>query len=328
MKRSKHNTYFLFLVVAVGVLACQNSSFAAETYPQKPIEVVVPFSPGGPTDIGIRIFVDQLSKILKNPFLVVNKAAGASVVGTTYVARAKKDGYTLLAGASTPIVVAPITNPKEVTYDPLRDLEPIAHCFLNLACMAVREDTPFNTFEDLEKYVKANPGKLSVGVPGLTHPYFVFQIMKDYGLDMNLVVANGAPQLTSYILGGHVPVAMQHPGALGPYIREKKLKGMVIFDNKRLRSFPNMPCITEKGYPKAALAFFVGFFAPKGTPQPIVDILASALEQASKNPEVTAKLDSMEYPVNFKRGPEFRALIEDHQKIIRDIATKAKLIQN
>jgi tripartite-type tricarboxylate transporter receptor subunit TctC len=327
MKRSRLSIYFLFLVMAVGFFGFQNSSFAAERYPEKPIEVIVPFPPGGPTDIGIRIISDQLAKVLKNPVVVINKGGGSAAVGTSQVVSAKKDGYTLLAGTSTPIVVIPVTNPKEVTYDSLRDLEPVAHCISLVTCMTVRQDSRFNTFEDLEKHVKANPGKVSVGVPGMTHPYYLYQILKDLGLDMNLVIAKGDPQNVSYLLGGHVEAIMEHMGITAPYVREGKMKPIVVYHNKRLPSFPNMPSIAEKGYPRAALLFFIGFFAPKGTPQPIVDVLASALEEATKDPEVVAKLGKLEYPVDFKRGPEFRALIEEHQKIIQDIATKANIIQ-
>jgi len=327
MRRLRSNIYFLFLVMVIGFFISQNSLFAAETYPQKPIEVIVPFPPGGPTDIGIRIYADKLTKILKKNVVVVNRAGGGGAVGTNEVVRTKKDGYTLLGGTSTPIVVLPITNPKEVSYDSLRDLEPISHCISIISDMVVRKESSFNTFEDLEKYVKANPGKLNMGVHGITHPYYIFHILKEQGLDMNLVMAKGTPQNVSFLLGGHVDAIIDHVGVTGPYLREGSMKPMVVFAHKRLPDFPNMPSIVEKGYPRGALVFFIGFFAPKGTPQPIVDVLASALEEASRDPDVAANLNKLAFPIDFKRGPEFKTLIVDQEKIIREIATKTKIIQ-
>lgn len=328
MRRSRRNICFLFLVAIVGFLGSQNSSFGAEAYPQKPIQIVVPFPPGGPVDVGVRIYADQLAKILKNPVVVINKGGGGGAAGTTSVIGAKKDGYTLLGGSTASVVCMPITNPKEVSFDPLRDLEPIAYCMPTISCMVVRgADSRFNTFEDFEKYVKANPGKLNMAVNGLNLPYYLFHLLKEGGLDMNLVVANGNPQTVSFLLGGHVDAIIHQAGLASGQIREGKMKGLVLFANNRLPDFPEMPTVVEKGYPKAALVFWVGFFAPKGTPQPILDVLTAALREASRDSDTVAKLNNLLFPIDFKPGAEFKALIEDQQKVIRDITIRTNLIQ-
>lgn len=329
MKRLRHHVYSLFLTMLVAFFISPNRSFAAESYPQKPIQVVVPFLPGGPTDIGIRILTDQLARILKNPVVVVNKAGGGGSLGTNLVVGAKKDGYTLLGGSTTPIILTPITSPKEVTYDSIRDLEPIAHCISLISCMTVRGDSPFNSFEDLEKYVKANPGKLNIGVSGLEHPYLIYHLLKEQGLNMNLVISKGIPQNVSFLLGGHVDVTINQVGINAPYIREGKMKALVLFWDKHVPFFPDMPTILEKGqnYKSTALPFWIGFFAPKGTPQPILDVLISAFKEASRDPDTVAKFNNLMYPLDFKPGHEFKALIENQQKILREIATKAKLVE-
>jgi tripartite-type tricarboxylate transporter receptor subunit TctC len=328
MRRSRLNLSFLFLVMVVGLLASQNSSFGAEVYPQKPIQIIVPFPPGGPVDVGVRIYADQLTKTLKTPVIVVNKGGGGGAAGTNFVIGAKKDGYTLLGGSTASVVCMPITNPKEVLYDPLRDLEPIAYCMPTISCLVVRgEDSRFNTFQDLEKYVKANPGKLNMAVNGFNLPYYLYHLLKEQGLDMNLVVANGNPQTVSFLLGGHVDAIIHQAGLAYGQIKEGKMKGLVLFANSRLPDFANMPTVVERGYPKAALVFWVGFFAPKGTPQPILDVLIAAIREASKDPETTTKLTNLMFPIDFKGSAEFKALIEDQQKVIREIAVRAKLVQ-
>ena len=326
MKRERHFFCFIFLVVVAGCFVSQDSSFAAEAYPQKPIQVIVPFEAGGPTDIGIRVWTDQLRKFLKDQVIVINRGGAGGALGTRLVVDAKNDGYTLLGGSTTPIVVMPITNPKEVTYDSLRDMESIAHCMALVNFMVVRGDSRFNKFEDLEKYVKANPGKLTMGVPGIAHPFFLFHILKEEGLDMNLVVAKGAPQNVSYLQGGHVDVILIQVGMGSEYIREGKWKALAFFANKRLPDFPDIPTIAEKGYPKAAFPFWIGFYAPKGTPQSILDVVAAALREAAKDPEVVDKLNKLGYPIEFKTGREVRALIEEQQKVIREIAVRTKII--
>ena len=188
MIRSRCHICFFLLMTILGFSLSQNKSFAKEVYPQKPIEIIVPAEPGGPTDIGIRIEAEQLSKVLKTKIIVINKAGGGGIVGTNEVVKSKKDGYTLLGTSSTPIISMPIIKPKEVPYDPINDFEPLAHSHLNIVDLVVKGDSSFNTFQDLEKYVKANPGKLNMGVPGAAiQPYFIFHHPEIKGLDMNSI---------------------------------------------------------------------------------------------------------------------------------------------
>jgi len=328
MKGLKSNVFIFFLMVVLSFSIVQNELFAKEAYPQKPIEVIVPYPPGGPTDIGIRAITDQLSKVLRTPVIVVNNPAGSGIVGTNEVVRAKKDGYTLLGTSSTPIVSMPITRPKEVPYDPIRDLEPLAHCTSTIVDLVVKGDHPFNRFEDLEKYVKANPGKLNMGVPGAAiQPFFIFHILKSKGLDMNSIISKGVPQGISFLLGGHTDALLSSISTDAQYIREGKMKALAFFSNSRLPEFPNVPTIGEMGYPDAALIYWNGFFAPKGTPPDILDILGKAFKDAANAPEAIEKAKKLMYIVEYKPGHELKAIIEAQQKIIREIAIKTKIIE-
>jgi len=320
--------FIFFLVTNLGFSILANQLYAAETYPQKPIEVIIPYPPGGPTDLGIRAITEQLSKILKTPVLAINHDGGSGIVGTNEVVQAKKDGYTLLGTSSTPIVSMPITKPKEVPYDSIKDLEPLAHCLSIIVDLVVKGEHPFNRFADLEKYVKANPGRLNMGVPGAAiQPYFIFHILKSKGLDMNSIVSKGVPQGTSFLLGGHTEALLSSISTDAQYIREGKMKALAFFSNNRLPEFPNVPTIGEVGYPEAALIYWIGFFAPRGTPPDVLDVLRKAFKEATTAPEVVAKAKKLMYVVEYKPGHELKAIIEAQQKIIRDISTKAKIME-
>lgn len=328
MKGLKSNVFIFFLMVVLSFSIVQNQLFAIEAYPQKPIEVIVPYPPGGPTDLGIRAITDQLSKILKTRVIVINNPAGSGIVGTNEVVRAKKDGYTLLGTSSTPIVSMTVTKPKEVPYDPVKDLEPLAHCLSILVDLVVRGDHPFNTFQDLEKFVKANPGKLNMGVPGAAiQPYFIFHILKAKGLDTNLIVSKGVPQGITFLLGGHTDALLSSISTDAQYIREGKMKALAFFSNNRIPDFPNVPTIGEMGYPDAALIYWIGFFAPRGTPPDVLDVLGKAFKEATTAPEAVEKAKKLMYVVEYKPGYELKAIIEAQQKIIRDIAIKTKIIE-
>jgi tripartite-type tricarboxylate transporter receptor subunit TctC len=320
--------FIFFLVTYLSFSILTNQLYAAETYPQKPIEVIVPYPPGGPTDLGIRAITDQLSKILKTPVLVINNPAGSGIVGTNDVVKAKKDGYTLLGTSSTPIVSLPITQSKEVPYNAIQDLEPLAHCLSILVDLVVRGDHPFNKFEDFEKYVKANPGKLNMGVPGAAiQPFFIFHILKERGLGMNILVSKGVPQGISYLLGGHTDALLSAVSTDAKYIREGKMKALAFFSNNRIPDFPNVPTIGEVGYPEAALIYWIGFFAPRGTPPEILDVLGKAFKEATTAPEAVEKAKKLMFVVEYKPGHELKTIIEAQQKIIREIAIKTKIVE-
>jgi tripartite-type tricarboxylate transporter receptor subunit TctC len=222
----------------------------------------------------------------------------------------------------------PIITPKEVNYDPLRDLEPLAHCASIVVDMVVRSDSPFKKFEDLEKYAKENPGKLNIGIPGIgLQPYFNYHILKANGIEMNLVITKGVPQNISFLLGGQIDVAPNSLAADAPYIREGKFRPLALFLKVRHPDFPEIPTIAEKGYPDAAFAFWIGFFAPKGTSKSALDVLIPAFKKVMESPDVVNQLRRLFFFVEYRSPDELRSLILDQQGTIRDIAVRTGLIK-
>lgn len=328
MRIQKMMFLFMGLFATANMFEMIHVAGADERYPQKPIEVILPYEPGGPTDLGIRAIVEEVSKILKTPIIPTNKPGGGGILGTSYVVNAKNDGYILLGTSAPPITNMPVIKPKEAKYDPLKDLEPLASCAVIVSSISVRSDSQFKTFEDLEKYVKENPGKLSIGISGIgLQPWFVYQILRFRGLEMNVIITKGVPQLTTFLLGGHVDVSASAFGAETVHVKEGKIRPLAIILDRRLPDFPNIPTIAEKGYPDAALVGWIGFFAPKGIPKQALETLVSAFETAMKNPEVKDKLEKGTLFPDYKPPAELKKIIAEQQKTVKEVAERTGIIE-
>jgi tripartite-type tricarboxylate transporter receptor subunit TctC len=322
-----------WVLLFIGLFSAANLTtgwvHAEERYPQKPIEMIIPYEPGGPTDLGIRAVGEEVGRILKTSVVSLNKPGGGGIFGTAHAVNAKKDGYTILGTSTPPITNLPIIKPKEVRYDPLKDLEPLAYCASIIASISVRSDSPFKTFEDLEKYSKENPGKVSIGIPGVgLQPWFVYQLLRFRGLEMNVIITKGVPQNTAFLLGGHIEVSASAFGAEEGHVLEGKIRTLAIILDRRLPRFPEIPTIAEKGYPEAALVGWIGFFAPKATPKLAVDSLISAFEMAMKNPEVRDKLEKFTLFSDYRTPAELSKMIVEQQKTVRMVAEKTGIIED
>jgi tripartite-type tricarboxylate transporter receptor subunit TctC len=303
--------------------------FSADKYPHKPVEVVVPFPPGGPVDIGARAVNEKLSQALGVPFLVTNKPGAGGSLGASTVARSKKDGYTLLSTPTPAMIAMPVIEPQNVDYDPLKDFEPLGRYGYLVAMVMVRNDSPFRSFEDLAEFIKKNPGKLNCGIVqgiGLV-PHLVYETLKFSGLNMNMVTAKGTAQNTNFLMGGHVDLIIDALAPTVGLIQEGSLRGLAVVLEKRLPEFPNVPTLSEKGFPQATLLFWAGYFAPAGIPQEVKAALVPALKQAIGDPEVVERLKKLQFLPEYGGPESLMKEIVEQQRIIRDIATKTGVIQ-
>lgn len=318
------------LIVALCILLSSIPlSASAQNYPQRPIEVVVTFPPGGPNDIGTRAINDKLSQKLGVPVLVINKPGAGGVLGSSTVARARKDGYTLLSTSTPSMISMPVIEPQSVDYDPTKDFEPLGRYGFLIAVILVRNESPFRTFEDLSEFAKKNPGKLSCGIVqgvGLV-PHLVSETLRSSGLNMEVITAKGVPQNTSFLLGGHVDLTVDSLAATAGFILDGKLRALAVVLEKRLPDFPDVPTLAEKGYPQATFVFWAGYFAPAGIPQEAKNRLVPALKEAMMHPEVVDKLKKLQFLPEYGAPEYLRKEIVDQQKTIRDVATKAGIIQ-
>jgi len=317
------------LVCGLTLLSFLVGAQAQEKYPNRTIELVVPYGPGGTNDIVARIYSEKLAQTLKVPVNVVNRAGGGGIQGTFYVARAKKDGYTLLSTTGSNMVIVPIIT-AEATYDTLRDFIPLGHFGFVPSVFVVRPDSSITSFRELVEYAQKNPGQLKNAVGGFgTGSYCNLQILcAKNNLDINTIPFKSGAETVTALLGGHVDMTSSGFITLGPHIKAGKLRPLAVVSKTRHPNFPNIPTTAEEGYPYVNYCEWVGVFAPTGMPQPILDVLIPALEKVFKDPEVIERAKAADFTVDYKNPQEFRKFIESENltwgKVYKDAGLSVK----
>ncbi|MFC1815538.1 Bug family tripartite tricarboxylate transporter substrate binding protein [Thermodesulfobacteriota bacterium] len=325
MKRWK----IIWLACGITFIAFLGIAHAQEKYPNRRIEMVIPFAPGGSSDLLTRIYSEDLTRELNVPIILVNRPGGSGVRGFTYLTSAKKDGYTLAQGASATIIFASVFMRKNVPYDVQKDLAPIGHFATMPGVITVRSDSPFQTLDELVEYARNNPGKLKHGSAGVSVQDTIN--VKLLSLRKNVKISQipfkgGAGALTA-ILGGHSDMCGNVFSTVGPHIKAGALRGLATFSEKRHKNFPNIPTLKELGYGSGYLIPWYSFFAPEGVPQARLDVLITAFKRVSQNPEVVRRLTNAGYVVDYKNPEEFRKIIASDLRTVEKIARDAGLIK-
>ena len=322
MKKSL-SSGLVFGVVLLGFLGVVK---AQETYPVRPIELVVPFGPGGTADLAARAYSDNLAKLLKVPITVVNRAGGTGIQGTAYVIKSKKDGYTLLAATDTPLVVMPVIS-KEVAYNPLKDVIPIGHFGYAPSVFAVKSDSPFKTLAELIEYARKNPGKLKNASSGFgTESFFNLQLLcHKENVKIPSIPFKSGGEVVVALLGGHTDLSSSTLASLGAQLKAGTLRGLAVCTKKRHPDFPNIPTTAEVGYPDVNLAVWVALFAPAGVPKQVVDVLVPAAEKVFKSPDVVQRASNAGVTVEYLGPEETRRLMESGIGLVKRAAPEAEL---
>ncbi len=256
---------------------------SAQTYPSRPVKLIVPYPAGGPVDALARGLADQLSKDWGQPVVVDNRAGGNEIVAVELLKLAAPDGYTILLGAD-PAFVSNQFLFKKLSYDPLTDLVPISRvAYVNMA-LVVDGRMPVNNLREFVTLVKANPGKYNYGSPGSGTAVHVHYdaFLRETELNMPHIPYKGIGVMQG-LLGGDVQGTMIGVTGAAQHLESGKVKILAISGDKRAKSLPQVPTFAEAGFPKVESYFFMGLAAPKGTPRSIVDSIASATRKAMAN---------------------------------------------
>ncbi len=262
----------------------------AQTWPAKPVKVVVAFTAGGTTDILARSVGQQLGDKLKQQFVIENKPGAGGNTGTESVVRAAPDGYTLLVGSVGPIAVNPTLYPK-LAYNPLTELVPIAQIADVPNVLVVHPSVPAKTFDEFLAYAKANPGKLncsSTGIGTSSH-LSCFLLAKRASFDAVHVPYKGADALRD-LIAGRVQFMFATIPSVKPHIDAGTLRAVAVSSLKRSRSLPDVPTVAERGFPGFEAGSWFGYFAPKGTPAEVVATLNKAVNEIVDIPAMQAAL--------------------------------------
>jgi tripartite-type tricarboxylate transporter receptor subunit TctC len=259
------------IVVAAASLAAAGA--LAQTWPDKPVRVVVAFTAGGTTDILARNVGQQLSERLKQPFVIDNKPGAGGNLGTEMVVRAPADGYTLIVNSVGPIAVNPTLYPK-LAYNPLTDLVPIVQIAEVPNVLVVHPSLPVKTFEEFVAHAKANPGKLNCSSTGIgTSSHLSCYILgKRAAFEATHVPYKGADALRD-LLAGRVQFMFATIPSVRQHIEAGSLRALAVSSAKRSRALPDVPTVAERGHPGFEAGSWFGFFAPKGTPPEVIATL-------------------------------------------------------
>jgi len=297
----------------------------AQPYPSRPIQLIIPNVPGSILDINARVLSDELGKLLGTQIVVVAKPGGASIFGTDFVAKSKKDGYTIGYLSASGFIYTRITHPETFPYDPDKDLEPLGlHLFVPLTA-AVQASSPWKTFDELIEYAKKNPGKLrvsTIGVGAIDH--FNLEVMQAMtGAQFTMIPFKGGESVITALLGGHVEVTFDAFGKVIPHVDSGQLRILLV--SKKMPGYPNIPTAAELGYKQGLLSTWFALYAPSGLPEDIRKTLVTAIEKAVKNPELKAKVDKMGYVVDYKSPAELNKLKKEEYEIANALAAKMGL---
>ena len=265
----------------------------AQSYPDRPIKLIVPFPPGGPVDVTARIIAQPLLSIIGQPFVIENRGGASRAIGAKLVAGAEPDGYTLLCGNISSLVVTPLFN-RYRDYDPATAFTPVAKLTQNHEVLVVHPDFPANSVRELIAYAKANPGKLNYGTPGLgSSSHLTGEMLKlAAGIAMTHVPYGGlAPALTD-LLAGHTDVMTANLDSVLAQVQEGKLRGLAVTSEKRAPEVPDLPAIAES-YPEVVSTSWFAVVAPPKTPPEIAEKLSRAFAEILREPEVEKKWREM-----------------------------------
>ena len=323
MKRSVYFIIGLFLMMyglSLGV-----STTLAQSYPSRPIQLIIPNVAGSIMDINARILSDELGKLLGTQVVIVTKPGGASILGTDTVAKSKKDGYTIGYISASGLIYTRITHPETFPYDPDKDLEPLGlHLFIPLS-VAVQASSPWKTFAELIDHAKKNPGKLrvsTIGVGAIDH--FNLEVMQSItNTQFTMIPFKGGESVITALLGGHVEVTFDAFGKVKPHIDSGKLRVLLV--SKKMAGYPDIPTAMDLGYKQGLLSTWFAFYAPSGLPEDVKKTLVTAIEKAVKNPELKAKAEKLGFVVDYKSPAELNKLKKEEYEVAAALAAKMGL---
>lgn len=314
----------LFLMLIPLCLGIWSTARGAE-FPSKPIQIIVPYNPGGPSDITPRIISKRLSEMLGQQVVVVNKAGGGTAIGSQTVLTAPSDGYTILAGELSLIMLPLLTKGVGFT---IQDFTPINLSTSAPLCMIVKKDAPWKSFEEVVAEAKKQPEKLtySTAGPGSIARFAGELFQMNTGTKITQIPMNGAPPAVTAVLGGQVNLSFMGAQVIKPHIQAGSLRGLAVLYPKRIEEYPDMPSIAEKGYPKLTAMVWTVFLVPNKTPPAVVKKLGAVFNEVYKEKEIRELNAKVGFHVENLDPEEAKKFVDAEQKKWSEVAKVANIV--
>ncbi|HSV78398.1 MAG TPA: tripartite tricarboxylate transporter substrate binding protein [Ramlibacter sp.] len=317
-----------FLMAAVAAATCSTPIAWAQAYPARPMTLVVAYPAGGDTDVLARLFAEKLSHRLGQPVVVENRTGASGVIGSSFVAKAAPDGYTLLLAPSTfSIAQLVLKTGREAGYDVLHGFTPVIQAGTVSLFLVAGANAGFRNFQDV--LAAARSRQVSYATPGSGSPMHILgeMVKRATGARFDHVPYKGVMPAVSDVLGGHVPLSYVTLGTVAPYIQSGKLVPMAVADSRRSALAPAVPTLKELGYKDVEVTSWYGLFGPKGMPPEVVRTLNAHLNEILRMPDVVVRMASLgAVPVGGSPETLAQANAEDHERfarIIRNLAIQA-----
>jgi len=328
-RRARTALFILFSLMLVPLASSAPAQAQAQGWPSRPVRVVVAFGAGGTADIVARLIADRLSPVLGQPVVVENRPGAGGNVGASAVAHSDPDGYTLLMSGSPTHSVGPHLF-KNLNYDPMRDVPPVAMIASAPNLLVVNAALPVKSLDDLVKLAREKPGQLTYSSAGIgTSGHLAAEMLKQAaGVDMRHVPYKSGPEAVTGVISGDVSFVFFTVPSVLPQVESGKLRALAITSVARSAVAPNVPTVAELGYPGfEALAWFA-LFAPRGTPQPIVDKLDAEIGKILQQPDIRKKMVELGMEAHFLNARQLTDYVSVESpkwgKLLQGMGTNAK----
>ena len=306
---------FLSVIAAISLALASVHPAAGQSYPVRPIKIVVPYPPGGPSDVAARLVSQPLAAKLGQSVIIENLPGAGGRTGAKAVAQASADGYTLLLGGTNPNAIAQSIY-NSLNFEPIRDFTAVGVIGVDSNALVVNPAVPVNTIQELIAYSKANPGKLSSGATLGIGPHVTLELLRARtGSSMLFIPYRGAAPAISDLLGNQIQVGMTTKAVLLPLIKEGKLRALAVTSDARWPELPEVPTMRESGFHGVPAYLLIGLLAPAQTPVDVIEKLNAGMTEGLRTPDVQASIARLGMETRSMSPADFTAALADETRL-------------
>jgi tripartite-type tricarboxylate transporter receptor subunit TctC len=313
------------VTLGAGVLLALStlSPATAQTYPARPITIVIGYTPGAVSDLAARTIGEGLHQAWGQPVIIDNRPGSGGNIGAGYVARAAPDGYTIMVGTDA-TMASNVHLYKHVGFDPVKDFAPVVYAGVNIICLAVNAQLPINSVADVVAYAKANPGKLSYGTSGTGSPHHLAGelLRQKTGIEITHVPYRGGGAAVNDLLGGHIGMAFLSLSAAVPHLNTGKIRIVAVVEKTRYAAMPDVPTVGET-VPGFEMSSWLGIFAPAGTPPDVIARLNDGIAKVLTVDGVKQRLAALGLVVVAGKPEELASVVRDGLRVRGELVKAA-----